>query len=55
MAKATVIRPPVTLQDDQSALLSTHDYEYEAVVEAELQTSGTYTVQRPTTTINVEE
>ena len=55
MPKVIVTRPPVTLEDDQSATLSTHDYEHEAVVAAEDQPPSTYTIIRPTITIEVTD
>lgn len=46
-------RPAVILKDDQGATLSTHEFEFQAVVEAELQAAGTYTIERPTVTLIV--
>jgi len=54
MPKATVTRPPVILKDDQSAVLSEHDLEFEAISSAEAEVQGTYTVERPPVTITVE-
>jgi len=53
MADITLTRPQVILKDDQGTTLSSWDYEFQAIVEAEELASGTYTVERPTLTIVV--
>ena len=54
MTTVKIVRPPVILKDFQNNVISTHDYEFQAVTDAEDQVPGTYTVERPTATIIVE-
>lgn len=54
MSKVSIIRPPVVLKDYQGEPISTHAFEFQATVNAELQTEGVYTIERPTTTITIE-
>ena len=46
-------RPQVILKDSGGTTLSTWDYEFQAIVEAEELALGTYTVERPDVTIVV--
>ena len=54
MAQVTVTRPEIILKDYQNTVLSSHHQEFQAIVAAELQQNGTYTIERPTTTIIIE-
>ena len=53
MADAIIDRPPVILKDAQNNVISTHDFEFQAVVAAEELAAGTYTIERPTATVTV--
>ena len=55
MNTTKVDRPAVILKDFQNNVISTHDYEFQAITTAEDQSQGTYTVERPTVTIIVED
>ena len=53
MPDVTIVRPQVILKDSQNNELSSHDFEFQAVVAAEELVAGTYTIERPTATITV--
>ena len=54
MTTLVLTRPPIVLKDYQGVTISTHEHEFQATVDAELQPEGVYTIERPLTTITIE-
>ena len=54
MPEVTVTRPQVILKDSQGAVLSSHDYEFQAIAAAEDREPDTFIIERPSATIEVK-
>lgn len=53
MATATITRPQIILKDSQGNTISSHDFEFQAIAAADYQEPSTFTIERPTATIEV--
>lgn len=48
-----IVRPHVTLKDSDGNVINPFRYEFQAYVAAKNQAEGTYSIERPSTTITV--